>query len=76
MSGVTRVAQRVKEAAGTRIRAGYSQDIDKKDKSLAQHQLRAVLQRLCQVHGLDLLTPRQIRNCARQFQDAMIGPRR
>ena len=54
------------------IWTGYN----KKDKSLAQHQLRPVLQCLCQVPGLDLFTPCQIRNCARQLQDAVIGPRR
>jgi hypothetical protein len=37
--------------------------------------LRSV-QRLCQIHGLDLLTPRQIGNCARQFEDPVIQPRR
>ena len=43
---------------------------------LAQHQLRPVLQRLRQVHGLDLLTPRQVCNRARQFENAVICPRR
>jgi hypothetical protein len=38
-----------------------------------QHQFRAILQRLCQMRGLDLFTPCQIRDGARQFQDAMIA---
>ena len=41
----------------------------------AEHQLRSVLQRLCQMRGLDLFATRQIRDCAREFQDAMIGTR-
>ncbi len=42
----------------------------------AVHQLWAILQRLRQMGGFDLLAPRQIGNRARQFQDAMIGARR
>jgi hypothetical protein len=32
------------------------------DQQLFQHQFRSILQRLRQVHGLDLITPRQIRD--------------
>jgi len=34
------------------------------------------MQRLRQMHRLDLLTPCQVRNGARQLQDTVIGPRR
>ena len=43
---------------------------------LTQHQLWPILQRLCQMHGLDFFTPRQIRNRARQLENSMIRPRR
>ena len=46
------------------------------DRQLAQHQLRSVLQRLSQMNGPDVLTPRQVCNGTRQFEDAMIRPRR
>jgi hypothetical protein len=42
---------------------------------LAYHQFRTILQSLRQVRGLDIFTACQIRNRARQFQDAMIRPR-
>ena len=43
---------------------------------LSQHQFRSILQRLCKMHGLDLLTPCQISNGSGQFENAMIGARR
>ena len=46
------------------------------DQSLAQHQLRPVLQRLGQVYRPDLLTACQVRDRPGQFQDPVIGPRR
>jgi hypothetical protein len=39
------------------------------------HQLRPVLQRFRQMHGLDSLTSRQIRNRARQLEHPVIPPR-
>jgi hypothetical protein len=42
---------------------------------LPHHNLRTILQRLCQMHGLDFLTPRQICNRACEFEDAMISAR-
>ena len=45
-------------------------------KASPQHQPRPVLQRLRQMTRLDGLTPRQVRDRARQFQDAVIGTRR
>jgi hypothetical protein len=44
----------------------------------SQHQLRPVLQRLCQMHGLDFLGPCQIcnRTCQLDTLRAMIRPRR
>lgn len=36
------------------------------DQYLAQHQLGTILQRLSQMHGLDLFAPCQVCNCARQ----------
>lgn len=36
----------------------------------------AILQRLRQMRRLDVLTPRQVCNGARQFQDTVIGARR
>src|SRR3989304_9228201 len=38
---------------------------------LPHHDLRSILQRLCQMWRLDFLAPRQIRNDARRFQDVM-----
>ena len=34
-----------------------------------------IVQHPCQMRGLDILAPCQIRNCARQFEDAMIRAR-
>lgn len=49
---------------------------DVKVKSgLPDHQLRTILQRFRQMHGLDLLAPRQISDRARQLQNAVIGSR-
>ena len=51
---------------------GFSQD-----KSLHRviHQSGTILQRLRQMRRLDFITPRQIRNRARQFQKPIIGTR-
>jgi hypothetical protein len=46
-----------------------------KDRNLYHHKFRTILQRLCQMHGLDFFTPHQICNRARQFHAsrAMVG---
>ena len=43
---------------------------------LSQHHLRPVLERFRQMQGADLLTPRQIRDRARQLQHPVIASRR
>jgi hypothetical protein len=40
------------------------------------HQFRSILQCFRQMYALDFVTPRQIRDCARQLQNAMISTRR
>ena len=42
---------------------------------LPHHQLGTVLQCLRQMHGLNLITPRQIRDGTRQFQYSVISTR-
>jgi hypothetical protein len=44
-----------------------------KIKVLCHHQLRTILQRLCQMYSLDILTSCQIRNCARQLEHMMVA---
>ncbi len=44
--------------------------------STGLHQSRPVLQRLCQVSGLDAITAGQVGDGAGQLEDAVIGTRR